>query len=157
LITLQKTDSSNPDFLMLVNMLDHELQIRDGEDHPFYAQYNTLSNINHVIVAYVDDHSVGCGAFRPYDAQSVEIKRMFVHQDHRGRGVATMILDALEGWAREAGFDASILETGFNQPEAIALYTKAGYSVIPNYGPYKNVATSVCMRKSVIHKYGGNI
>ena len=63
---------------MLVNMLDHELQIRDGDDHPFYAQFNTLNNINHLIVAYVDDHAVGCGAFRPYAAQSVEIKRMFV-------------------------------------------------------------------------------
>ena len=156
MITLQKTDSSNPDFLMLVNMLDHELQIRDGDDHPFYAQFNTLSNINHVIVAYVDDHAVGCGAFRPYDDQSIEIKRIFVHPDHRSRGVATMILDTLERWARETGFHASILETGFNQPEAIALYTKARYGVIPNYGPYENVATSVCMRKSVIPKSDEN-
>ncbi len=141
---------------MLVSMLDHELQLRDGDDHPFYAQFNTLSNIKHVIVAYLDNHAVGCGAFRPYDAQSVEIKRMFVHPDHRGRGIATMILDTLERWAKEAGFHASILETGFNQPEAIALYTKAGYSVIPNYGPYENVATSVCMRKSFINTSDGN-
>lgn len=151
LITLQKTDSSNPDFLMLVGMLDHELQIRDGEDHPFYAQFNTLTNIRQVILAYAGDHPVGCGAFRLYDAQSVEIKRMFVHPDYRGRGIARMILDELELWAKESGFHESMLETGFNQPEAIALYSKAGYEVIPNYGPYEKVTTSVCMRKNLIN------
>lgn len=122
---------------MLVRMLDEELQIRDGEDHSFYAPFNTLTHINHVIVAYVDNYAVGCGAFRPYDAQSVEIKRMFVHPDLRGRGVATMILHTLELWAKESGFHQSILETGFNQPEAIALYTKAGYEGYQTMVPMK--------------------
>ena len=149
LITLQKTDSSNPDFRMLVRMLDHELQVRDGEDHPFYAQFNTLTNIKDVVVAYTDHQAVGCGAFRPFDAHAVEIKRMFVHPEQRGRGIATMILDALEQWAKESGFHESILETGFNQPEAIALYQKVGYTIIPNYGPYKDVANSVCMQKTL--------
>jgi len=147
LITLQKTDSSNPDFLMLVNMLDHELQIRDGDDHPFYAQFNKLTNINHVIVAYSNNHAVGCGAFRPYDAQSVEIKRMFVHPDYRSRGIASMMLEALEEWSKESGAMKCLLETGYNQPEAIALYKKAGYTEITNYGPYQDVANSVCMQK----------
>lgn len=149
LITLQKTDSTNPDFLMLVRKLDLDLQIRDGEDHPFYAQFNTLTNINQVIVAYSDNLPVGCGAFRPYSAETVEIKRMFVHAEHRSRGIASLMLDALEKWAAETGYSASILETGFNQPEAIALYKKAGYTVTSNYGPYENVANSVCMRKSL--------
>ena len=112
---------------MLVGLLDHELQIRDGEDHPFYAQFNTLTNINHVIVAYMDNHPVGCGAFRPYDARSVEIKRMFVHPDYRSRGIASMILEALEAWSKVSGAMKCLLETGYNQPEAIALYKKAGY------------------------------
>ncbi|HSF89301.1 MAG TPA: GNAT family N-acetyltransferase, partial [Saprospiraceae bacterium] len=117
----------------------------------FYAQFNTLTNIRQVILAYAGDHPVGCGAFRLYDAQSVEIKRMFVHPDYRGRGIARMILDELELWAKESGFHESMLETGFNQPEAIALYSKAGYEVIPNYGPYEKVTTSVCMRKNLIN------
>lgn len=132
---------------MLVGLLDHELQIRDGEDHPFYAQFNTLTNINHVIVAYMDNHPVGCGAFRPYDARSVEIKRMFVHPDYRSRGIASMILEALEAWSKVSGAMKCLLETGYNQPEAIALYKKAGYAEIVNYGPYLDVANSVCMQK----------
>lgn len=147
LITLQKTDSSNPDFLRLVGMLDEELQQRDGEDHPFYAQFNTLTHIQHVIVAYADRRPVGCGAFRPFSTEAVEIKRMFVHPAYRNKGVASRILDNLEKWAATHHYEQCMLETGLNQPEAIALYSKAGYEVIPNYGPYENVANSVCMRK----------
>jgi len=157
LITLQKTDSSNPDFLMLVGMLDQELQIRDGEDHSFYAPFNTLVNIHHIIVAYSDNLPVGCGAFRPYPPDSVEIKRMFVHPAYRNRGIASLILDALEKWAEALHFQECMLETGFNQPEAIALYTKTGYEVIPNYGPYENVPSSVCMRKIFFNSANGII
>lgn len=151
MITLQKTDSSNPDFHMLVRALDEELQVRDGDDHSFYAQFNTLTHINQVIVAYADNQPAGCGAFRLFSPESVEIKRMFVHPSFRKRGIATLLLDALETWAGAFGFQECMLETGYNQPEAIALYTKAGYEVIPNYGPYENVANSVCMRKRLFN------
>lgn len=134
---------------MLVRMLDEDLQVRDGEDHSFYAQFNTLTHINHVIVAYADNQPAGCGAFRPFSPESVEIKRMFVHPAYRKRGIATLLLDTLETWAGAFGLQECMLETGYNQPEAIALYTKAGYEVIPNYGPYENVANSVCMRKQL--------
>jgi GNAT superfamily N-acetyltransferase len=53
----------------------------------------------------------------------------------------------LELWAAELGYTAYVLETGRKQPEAIRIYQKAGYTVIPNYGQYKNVENSVCMTK----------
>lgn len=147
LTTVLRTDSSNDDFQTLVTFLDAELQVRDGEDHPFYAQFNKLTNIRNVLLAYADNHAVGCGAFRSYTADTVEIKRMYVRPEYRGRGIASAVLKGLEEWARESGFLSCVLETGYNQPEAIALYKKSGYEVIPNYGPYDNVGNSICFGK----------
>lgn len=147
MIRLIRTDAQHEDFIHLVTMLDAELRIRDGEDHFFYAQFNTLDSIKHAVVAYKDDEAIACGAFREYADSIVEIKRMFVRKEFRGQGVAGMILSELESWAGEHGFQTCILETGHNQPEAIRLYQKSGYSTIPNYSPYEEVTTSICMKK----------
>jgi len=152
LTTVLRTDSSNDDFQTLVTFLDAELQVRDGEDHPFYAQFNKLTNIKNVLLAYADNHAVGCGAFRSFTTDTVEIKRMYVRPEYRGRGIASVVLNGLEEWARESGFHSCVLETGYNQPEAIALYKKSGYHVIPNYGPYDNVANSICFGKTLTTK-----
>lgn len=149
MIEIRRTDSSDQDFQALVTMLDDELRIRDGADHPFYAQFNKLDAIRHVLVAYDDHVAVGCGAFRQYSENTVEIKRMFVHPVHRGQGIASLILSNLESWAFEEGYTECILETGYNQPEAIALYKKAGYLQITNYGPYADVANSICFGKKI--------
>lgn len=130
-------------------MLDDELRIRDGADHPFYAQFNKLDAIRHVVVAYTDNVAVGCGAFRQYSVDTAEIKRMFVRPVFRGQGIALLILSNLESWASEQDYTQCVLETGYNQPEAIALYNKAGYHQIPNYGPYAGVANSICFRKKI--------
>jgi GNAT superfamily N-acetyltransferase len=99
------------------------------------------------LVGYLNDTAVGCGAFRAIDTETVEIKRMFVNPDFRGKGIASSILKELEQWASELNYSQTILETGINQPEAIALYKKMGYYVIENYGQYINAENSVCMRK----------
>jgi GNAT superfamily N-acetyltransferase len=143
-----RTNSKNPNFRELVNLLDHELAIRDGADHSFYAQFNKLDSIRNVVVVHIEDVPVGCGAFKKFADQTAEIKRMFVRPEHRGRGIAGVILRELEDWAFRLGFTAAVLETGYKQPEAIRLYEKSNYKVIPNYGPYRDVKTSVCMKKS---------
>ena len=144
-----RTTSENEDFRSLVNRLDRELAIRDGDDHAFYSQFNKLDTIKHAVVAYIDKEAVGCGAIRPFDDASVEVKRMFVPTEHRGRGIAKDILKELESWAVELSFKRCILETGLKQPEAIALYTKSGYNSIPNYGQYQGMYNSVCFEKIV--------
>ena len=78
--------------------------------------------MSEVIVAYLDEIAVGCGAIKPYSDQTVEVKRMFVKLENRGKGMAGKILAELETWAKELNFVECILETGFKQPEAIALY-----------------------------------
>lgn len=145
-----RTDSDSEDFRRLVTELDRELAIRDGEEYAFYSQFNKLDTIKHVVVVYLNDGPVGCGAIRKYDADTVEVKRMFVPVEHRGKGIATRILNELESWAVELSFTKCILETGRKQPEAIALYTKNGYLPIPNYGQYQSVENSVCFERAIV-------
>lgn len=147
--TIRRTDSSDPDFRELVALLDAELAERDGDEHPFYAQFNKIDLIRHAVVATVDGEAVGCGAYKPYEGGIVEIKRMFVRPRGRGKEIAVAVLDELERWAREEGYSSAVLETGFKQPEAIRLYEKSGYVRIPNYGQYAGVANSLCMRKDL--------
>jgi putative acetyltransferase len=149
MLRLVRTDSDNPDFRALVRLLDADLQRRDGAEHAFYAQFNKVDAIRHVVVAYLDEVPVGCGAFKPYSEAQVEVKRMFVQPEYRGRGVAQAVLAELEHWAHELHYAGCVLETGKKQPEAIGLYQKSGYQLIPNYGQYIGVDNSVCMQKTL--------
>ena len=149
MINLVRTNSENPDFLELVRLLDQDLQIRDGDEHSFYAQFNKVDKIRHVVVAYAGGEPVGCGAIKEYESGVAEIKRMFVRPKNRGRGIAGQILTELETWASELNYYECILETGVKQPEAIRLYQKSGYERIPSYGQYLNVENSVCMKKII--------
>ena len=146
-VRVERTIESDENFLALVRLLDGELAVRDGEEHGFYAQFNKPVGLGGVVVAYFDEEAVGCGAFKRYEADVAEIKRMFTRPEARGKRVAVAVLKELEAWAGEAGFSECILETGHKQPEAIALYTREGYEVIPNYGQYKGMDNSFCMRK----------
>ena len=150
--TIKRTNSDDKDFQSLVRLLDADLKVRDGDEHAFFAQYNKIGSLKNVVVCYADDVAVGCGAFKEFDKTAVEIKRMFVQPALRGKGIATSILNDLELWATELNYKAFVLEIGKRQPEAIRLYTKAGYAIIPNYGQYKNVETSVCFRKNNFNK-----
>jgi putative acetyltransferase len=152
LVSLKRTDSKNPDYHLLVTFLDADLKIRDGEDHAFFAQYNKSDDIRNVVICYAAGAAVGCGAFKFFSRGTVEIKRMFVRPEFRGKGIAAKILAELEGWAQELQFAVCVLETGQKQPEAIALYLKSGYNRIPNYGQYENVESSVCMSKAISKK-----
>ncbi|MFB9863049.1 GNAT family N-acetyltransferase [Rufibacter immobilis] len=149
MVKLARTDSGNPHFAELVTLLDADLHVRDGDDHSFFAQFNKLTNIRHVVVAHLDSLAVGCGAIKQYTPDTAEVKRMFVLPEFRGQGIAGQVLQELERWAAELHFKNLILETGKAQPEAIRLYTKSGYTVIPNYGQYQNIESSVCMQKAL--------
>lgn len=149
MISLTRTTSDNPDFRALVALLDHDLAGRDGADHAYYAQLNQTAAMRHVIVAYENGEGVGCGAFREFSPAEVEVKRMFVPEVRRGQGIAWAVLAELERWARELGYAACVLETGKNQPEAMKLYEKGGYTRIPSYGQYVGVDNSVCFRKEI--------
>ena len=129
--TIKRTTSDNADFQSLVRLLDADLKIWDGDEHAFFAQLNKIEGLKNIIVCYQGDTPVGCGAFKKFDSKTLEIKGMFVQPNFRGKGFAMRILNELELWAKEINCWELILETGKKQPEAIGLYQKAGFSIIP--------------------------
>lgn len=149
MITVTRTTSNNPDFEKLVIELDAVLAILDGEDHAFYAQFNKSSALKNAIIAYENETAIGIGAYKEYDSQTVEMKRMYTLPEHRGKGIASKILTELELWAKEENYKIAILETGFLQTDAISLYKKLGYVITENYGQYIGVENSVCMKKKM--------
>lgn len=158
MITCVRTDYNNPDFKKLVAELDQELAIIDGKDHAFYSRYNkVVPDMMYMVVAYEDGIPAGCGAIKEYFGDTMEIKRMFVPKDRRGHGIATEVLKELEKWALELDFKHCVLETGKRQPDAIKLYTKNGYRVIPNYGPYEGIENSICFEKELELPVTGNM
>ena len=148
-IEIIRTNSTNPDFINLVKQLDAYLKIMDGAEHAFYNQFNNIDVLKNVVVVSVDKKAVGCGAIKKFDNTSVEVKRMFVSPDDRGKGVAKKVLQELEIWAKELGYKKCVLETGERQVEAVKFYTKCNYKKIPNYGQYKGVENSICFEKAL--------
>ncbi|MBD0691207.1 GNAT family N-acetyltransferase [Streptomyces sp. CBMA123] len=108
------------------------------------------------LIAYLDGRPVACGGWRAKQGGldglrdgDAELKRMFVIPDARGRGLARAVLHRLEEAAVEAGRTRLILETGTEQPEAVALYGSEGYVAIRKYGMYKDHPQSICLGKEV--------
>ena len=149
MIRVIRTNSDDQDFIELVKHLDADLAKRDGDDHPFYAQFNKIDKIKYVVIAYENDKPVGCGAMKEYTPNTMEIKRMYTLPESRGKGVGARVLAELEVWAAELSYEKCILETGKKQPEAIGLYKKNGYNIIPNYGQYAEIENSVCFEKGL--------
>ena len=150
MITFKRTNSHDKDFQALVTLLDKDLLSRYGKLQEYYSRFNSIENLPTVIVAYSNDKPVGCGCFKIFRENSVEVKRMYVNNNLRGKGIGTGILTALEKWAAELKNNSIVLETGNNQPEAIHLYEKMGYKEISNYGQYSGMESSICMQKDLI-------
>ena len=149
-LEITRTNSENKDFINLVKDLDAHLKITDGEDHEFYNQFNGIDVIKYVVVVYKEKKPVGCGAIKHFDAEAVEVKRMFVSANFRGKGIAVNTLSELEKWAKELGYKKCILETGERQVEAVKLYHKRNYKRMKiNYGQYKDVDNSLCFEKKI--------
>ncbi len=149
MIQILRTDSTHQDFIELVKKLDADLAIRDGAENDFYAQFNKIDSIKYALVAYEDQTPIGCGAIKAFDEKTMEVKRMYVLPKARGKGIASQLLQELEAWAKELTYEKCVLETGKRQPEAIRLYQKNNYQIIPNYGQYQNVENSLCFGKEL--------
>jgi len=142
-----RTTSENIDFQNLVKKLDIYLAEIDGEDHAFYDQFNKIDLLRNCIVIFENDKAIACGAIKPIDGSAMEVKRMFTLPEYRGKGLAVSVLKELEIWAKELGYEKTVLETGKKQIEAVALYKKCNYSIIPNYGQYAGIENSICFEK----------
>ena len=148
MITIVRTNSENQEFIKLVQLLNSDLAERDGANHPL-SQFNTIANIKHVVLAYENDKPIGCGAIAAYELNTMEIKRMYVSPEVRGKRIGTHMLSELEKWAKELGSSICILFTGKNQPEANRLYIRNAYSQIEKYGKLAEIADSLCFAKEI--------
>jgi len=144
-----RTTFKNSDFIKLVQALDAYLKKTDGEEHDFYNQFNTIDVLKGVVVVYLDEKPVGCGAIKKFDDFSVEGKRMFVSLEKRGNGIAQEIVLELQKWTKELGYKKCVLETGIRQTEAVKFYQKNGFQRIENYGQYKGKENSICFEKTL--------
>ena len=144
-----KTTSDNIDFKMLVAELDFHLVDFYGEEQDFFDKHNKVDAIKHVIIIYDNCIPIGCGGIKEYSNSVMEIKRMYTKPNYRGKGIASSILSSLENWAIELGYSSTILETLKAKESVISMYSKNGYEIIPNYGQYENIVSSVCMRKCI--------
>ena len=100
-------------------------------------------------VAWVGPDAVGCAGLRRHEDGVAEIKRMYVRAGHRRRGLARQLLARVEDAARAAGYRRIVLESGVQQPEALALYATSGYAPIPNFGYYTDSPSSRCFGRDL--------
>lgn len=147
------TDGKNKDFIHLCELLDDNLnEIVGGEkQRSQYVQYNTLTHIHDVFLVYDNEYPIACASFKHYDDEIAEVKRVFVRKEYRGKGISKQLLTSLEKKAKDKGYQSLILETGNMLKEANQLYLKLGYEIIDNYGQYKDMKDSVCMKKNLVH------
>lgn len=144
-----RTDSANEEFLKLIELLDKNLSEINGEEQGFFTKYNVLDEIKNVVLYFDEEKAVACGAFKFYENEICEIKRMFVRKDFRNKGIASKVLMELEKWSKEEGYKKAILETSKKQLSAVALYKKNGFSVMNNYGVYEGIEMSICFEKYI--------
>jgi putative acetyltransferase len=149
MLTITRCSGRDPVFRALITALDEELNERYGALMAFFGQHNHSDDVEQAVVVSLDGTPAGCGCFKPFSQDSVEMKRIFVQKALRGQKLARAVLMELESWALELGYAYAVLETGILQPEAIRLYEAAGYDRIPNYPPYVGVEESVCYRKAL--------
>jgi GNAT superfamily N-acetyltransferase len=101
------------------------------------------------VIGEVDGVAVAMGGLRPGLDGAVEIKRMYVLPEARGKGFARRVLSALEDRARSLGATQVVLETGQRQPEAIKLYESSGYHRIAGFGHYRDAPLSLSFAKQL--------
>ncbi|WLQ62347.1 GNAT family N-acetyltransferase [Streptomyces glycanivorans] len=145
----------DPDALVLRQRMDAELRPRYA---PFDAQRAgrrpgppTAAEIAVTWLAYEGAAPLATASLRLLrhrDAEDLyEVKRVYVHDEHRGRGLAVAALDSVENSARALGVSRLSLQTGKLQPEAMGLYERQGWHRIPCYPPYDADSFGVCYGK----------
>ncbi|UQX88828.1 GNAT family N-acetyltransferase [Jatrophihabitans telluris] len=157
--TLVRRDLDHPDAAALIELVQAEyVRIYGGPDAAPIGPTEFAAPAGHFLVGYLDQVPVAMGGWRRHGDEHpdtawarsrAEIKRMFVADAARGRGLARSLLTALETEARAQGVHWLLLETGFKQPAAIALYRAAGYRDIPNFGHYADTPLSVHLGKAL--------
>ncbi|MFZ4238622.1 GNAT family N-acetyltransferase [Streptomyces murinus] len=158
-MNIRRVGFDHPDAIKLNDAVQAEYALRYGDDgdETFLTPQDFLPPRGVYLIAYDEsDRPVATGGWRSqerndegYSDGDAELKRMYVVEEVRGRGLARRMLTALEEDARAAGRLRMVLETGTKQPEAIALYTSSGYTLCPKFGFYRFHEESRCFAKDL--------
>ncbi len=155
-LRIERVDYGDADALRLVAEVQEEYVRRYGSpDETPLDPLMFAAPAGSFFVGYAGDAPVATGAWRRAEVaafgttRTAEIKRMYVVPAARGRGLARLVLAHLEETAAAAGVEAMVLETGIAQPEAITLYTSAGYVAVPGFGHYRDSPLSRCFGKDL--------
>jgi GNAT superfamily N-acetyltransferase len=153
-VDIRPSDPFGPEAVYLVGRLSAELASMYPEDaaagagdfHPRDAAGPGRA----FLVAWLGSRPVGCAALRPMEPGVAEFKRLYVEPDARGRGIARLLLIALESKARDLGYTAVRVETGLRQVPSQRVIKSSGFEPIPNYGIYVGNPLSLCFEKPLI-------
>jgi len=148
-IAIAQEDFDAPDAVVLRAELEAELVRRYGADTEPGAKPTASSVALFLVARDAGGTALGCGALRLLDFGVAEIKRMYVRPQARGTGRGRQVLAALERHAAILGVQRLVLEAGPEQPEAVALYERAGYRPIPCFGAYAGAPLSRCYARQL--------
>ncbi|MET7709610.1 GNAT family N-acetyltransferase [Micromonospora sp. NPDC005413] len=141
---IESRPAADPEIAALIIAQQRELRDADGGlDGQVFVPHDDVR----YLAVVVNGRAVACGGLQSIDAETGEVKRMYVRPAYRGRGIARQLLAALEECAFRQGHSVVCLETGTYLPAAIGLYTSCGYDRIPVYGEYVDNPYSVCFAK----------
>ena len=151
-ISIKKVSYSDADLNDLFDELDLELAKLYPEEAIFGLSVKKKprnAEKFYFVVAYIEGEPVGCGCIKPLSKYGCELKRMFVKQGFRKKGIAVKLFEKLEKEAKKRGYNKILLETGPYQPEAINLYKKLGFQESGAFGKYKVIDLSVFFKKEI--------
>lgn len=151
-VAIERADILSPEAQALIAALNKELSERypeEGANHFRLDAAEVAPGHGAFLIARVEGVPAGCGAMRRSGTREAEIKRMYVKPEARGRRIGHALLAALEAEARALGIARLVLETGTRQHEAVGLYRRAGFDIIPNFGEYVGCPLSLCMAKAL--------
>jgi len=148
-VELRFVEPQSPDYAMLAKKLDEYYFTLVGDVHLRYAEVNRPENMACRIVAYDGERPVACGCWKPIDEKAAEVKRIYVLPEYRRRGLASRIIDRLEGEIAAAGYTTAILETARTTEDSRELYLSLGYELIDYYGSPAGAENCLCFRKSL--------
>ena len=147
IITEERPDSAGASSLL--RELDAALW-----EHPYPPQSRHAFTVERLLrenvsffVGRVDGDPAACGGLKLFGSEYGEVKRMYVHPVHRGRGLGRAILSHLAEYAQQREVSMLRLETGIYQVEAIGLYESWGFQRRPPFGEYREDPLSVYFEK----------
>ena len=148
-LEIRACDPDEPEISRLLEVLSTHLQQvtgRNGKNH-FNAD-EVRSEGGCFLAAFQDGEAVACGGLRPAGQGEAEVKRFYVARQRCGIG--TELMAALQDAAKKMGYHILIVETGKANVGAVAFYRKQGFTVIPNYGVYVGMDTSICFEREIV-------